>query len=130
MEHKKEYLKFAESLKLNQKAELYNNDGESLISSIYTDLFPENAINDKINLPNTTIVIGRKGTGKSTIFQKSINDQLSIKTVFPLYLDVKTIYDRATPTLQYEDKTYISKDELTKFLLYKNFIKNLTFISK
>lgn len=123
MEHKKEYLKFAESLKLNQKAELYNNDGESLISSIYTDLFPENAINDKINLPNTTIVIGRKGTGKSTIFQKSINDQLSIKTVFPLYLDVKTIYDRATPTLQYEDKTYISKDELTKFLLYKNFLK-------
>lgn len=125
MEHKKEFLAFSESLKLNQKAELFDNQGNSIIDGIYTDLFPENAVNDKINLPNTTILIGRKGTGKSTIFQKSINDQLNTKTTFPLYLDVKTIYDRATPTLQYEDKTYVSKDELTKYLLYKNFLKEI-----
>ncbi|NDV66911.1 hypothetical protein [Bacteroides sp. 224] len=125
MEYKKEFLKFAESLKLNQKAELLDDEGNNLINDIYTDLFPENAVNDKINLPNTTVIIGRKGTGKSTIFQKSINDQISNNKVFPLYLDVKTIYDRATPTLQYEDKTYVSKNELTKFLLYKNFLKEV-----
>ena len=78
-----------------------------------------------MNLPNTTIIIGRKGTGKSTIFQKSINDQISNKKVFPLYLDVKTIFDKATPTLKYENEIYVSKDELTKFLLYKNFLKEI-----
>ena len=125
MEHIKEFFHFSESLKLNQKAELNNDDGKSLISDVYTDLFPNNAVNDKVNLSNTTIIIGRKGTGKSTIFQKSIEDQHKSNKIFPIYLDVKTIYDRATPTLQYEDSSYISKNEIMKFLLYKNFIKEV-----
>ncbi|WP_313532029.1 hypothetical protein [Sphingobacterium multivorum] len=125
MESIREFLEFTESLKLNQKAEIFDKGGKSLINNLYTDLFPENAINDKVNLANSTIIIGRKGTGKSTIFQKSINDQILNKNVFPLYLDVKTIYDRATPTLKYENDIYISKDEVTKFLLYKNFLKEI-----
>lgn len=125
MENIKEFLTFSESLKLNQKAELSDEDGNSLISDVYTDLFPNNAVNDKVNLANTTILTGRKGTGKSTIFQKSIEDQIKNKNVFPLYLDVKTIYDRATPTLMYDNSSYISKNEITKFLLYKNFLKEI-----
>lgn len=121
----KEFSRFSESLKLNQKAELINEDGENLINDFYTDLFPNSAVKDKVNLSNTTILIGRKGTGKSTIFQKSMIEQISQSSVLPLYLDVKTIYDRATPILSYENETYISKDELTKYLLYKNFIKEI-----
>jgi hypothetical protein len=125
MDHIKEFLDFSESLKLNQKAELSDSKGNSLISEVYTDLFPNNAVNDKVNLPNTTVIVGRKGTGKSTIFQKSIEDQIKNKNVFPLYIDVKTIYDRATPTLVYDNSSYISKNEITKFLLYKNFLKEI-----
>ena len=125
MENIKEFSNFAESLKLNQKAELLDDKGISLINDFYTDLFPNNAVNDKVNYGNTTILIGRKGTGKSTIFQKSMYDQMSGTKVLPLYLDVKTIYDRATPVLNYENEIYISKDELTKYLLYKNFIKEV-----
>jgi hypothetical protein len=121
----KEFFEFSESLKLNQKAELSDIKGNSIISEVYTDLFPNNAVNDKVNLPNTTVIIGRKGTGKSTIFQKSIEDQIQNRNVFPLYLDVKTIYDRATPTLSYENTSYVSKNEITKFLLYKNFLKEI-----
>ena len=121
----KEFSRFSESLKLNQKAELLNEDGDNLINDFYTDLFPNSAVKDKVNLSNTTILIGRKGTGKSTIFQKSMIEQINQSTVLPLYLDVKTIYDRATPILKYENETYISKDELTKYLLYKNFIKEI-----
>jgi hypothetical protein len=125
MKNIKEFSDFAESLKLNQKAELVNDKGINLIQEIYTDLYPNNAVNDKVNFSNTTILIGRKGTGKSTIFQKSISDQMVGNQILPLYIDVKTIYDRATPALQYENETYISKDELTKYLLYKNFIKEI-----
>lgn len=121
----KEFFKFAESLKLNQKAELSNDKGLSLISLVYTDLFPNNAINDKVNLPNTTIIIGRKGTGKSTIFQKSIEDQYKLRTAFPIYIDIKTIFDKATPTLDYKQDQYISNREITKFLIYKNFLKEV-----
>lgn len=121
----KEFSRFSESLKLNQKAELINEDGENLINDFYTDLFPNSAVKDKVNLSNTTILIGRKGTGKSTIFQKLMIEQINQSSVLPLYLDVKTIYDRATPILKYENETYISKDELTKYLLYKNFIKEI-----
>lgn len=121
----KEFLKFAESLKLNQKAELTDHKGASLISLVYTDLFPNNAINDKVNLPNTTIIIGRKGTGKSTIFKKSIEDQFNSKTAFPIYVDVKTIFDKATPTLDYNQEQYISNKEITKYLIYKNFLKEV-----
>ena len=84
----KEFSQFAESLKLNQKAELLNDDGENLINDFYTDLFPNDAVKDKVNLSNTTILIGRKGTGKSTIFQKSMIEQINQSTVLPLYLDV------------------------------------------
>jgi len=125
MKNIKDFLNFSESLKLNQKAELFDAKGKNLITDFYTDLFPNNAVNDKVNLSNTTVIIGRKGTGKSTIFQKSMIDQISNCNVLPLYLDVKTIYDRATPSLKYENETYISKDELTKFLLYKNFLKEI-----
>lgn len=125
MENIKEFSNFAESLKLNQKAELLDEKGINLIKDFYTDLFPNNAVNDKVNFNNTTIIIGRKGTGKSTIFQKSMSDQMNGSHTLPLYLDVKTIYDRATPVLKYENEDYISKDELTKYLLYKNFIKEV-----
>lgn len=125
MDNIKEFLAFAESLKLNQKAELFNEKGKSIIKDIYTDLFPNNAVNDKVNLSNTTILTGRKGTGKSTIFLKSIEDQIKNQKVFPIYLDIKTIYDRATPTLNYENSSYISKSDITKYLLYKNFLKEI-----
>lgn len=121
----KEFFKFSESLKLNQKAEFSDSKGLSLISLVYTDLFPNNAINDKVNLPNTTIIIGRKGTGKSTIFQKSIEDQYASRTAFPIYIDIKTIFDKATPTLDYKEDQYISNKEITKFLIYKNFLKEV-----
>lgn len=125
MDNIKEFSNFSESLKLNQKAELLDEDGVNLIDRFYTDLFPNNAVNDKVNLPNTTVLVGRKGTGKSTIFQKSMSDLMKGSQVLPIYLDVKTIYDRATPVLNYENQLYISKDELTKYLLYKNFIKEV-----
>ena len=99
MDNIKEFLTFSESLKLNQKAELFDDKGKSIIKDIYTDLFPNNAVNDKVNLSNTTILTGRKGTGKSTIFLKSIEDQIKNQKVFPIYLDIKTISIEPLPLL-------------------------------
>lgn len=118
------YLEFAESLKLVRNEYLEDNNSKNLINEIYTDPLPNNGVISKINLPRTTIVVGRKGTGKSTIFQKSIKDISKKKDILCLYIDVKTLYDNSTPII-IDNKSIISSEEMTKYLMYLSFIKQL-----
>ena len=74
---KENFLQCIESLKKYRRAELERGD-ENLIEKLYTDLLPDNYILKKSLLRNTTFLIGRKGTGKSTIFlmiEKDIEKQ-------------------------------------------------------
>lgn len=120
MERKNNFLLFANSLKLIRRAEI-EHDGENIIDEIYTDLLPNEGILQQVNLPRTSILKGRKGTGKSTIFQKSIADMRGNKDVITVYIDVKTLFDSATPTLAGTLTTEMS-DEIKKYLIYKNFL--------
>lgn len=98
MKNINEFLEFATSLKLIRSAEIEKN-GKDIIDAVYTDLLPENGVLQMVNLPRTSILKGRKGTGKSTIFDKSQKDMLSNSEVITIYIDVKTLYDNATPIL-------------------------------
>lgn len=119
------YLEFAESLKLVRNENLEDARGNKIIDDIYTDLLPQNGIINKVNLPRTTILIGRKGTGKSTIFQKSIKDKEKIKDDICLYIDVKTLYDNSTPKISVVDTNTFSTEELKQYLIYKNFVNEI-----
>ena len=118
------YLKLSESLKLIQKAKIDDN-GMDLIDDIYTDMLPQNGILKKTNLPRTTIISGRKGTGKSTIFQKSIKEIDKDINIIPIYIDVKTMFDSATPNLGQAAQNKNLSDEITKYLVYSSFIKSI-----
>lgn len=120
MNNQTDFLKFATSLKLVRKAKI-EHDGKNVIDELYTDLLPNDGILQQVNLPRTSILKGRKGTGKSTILQKSIADMIQNKDVITVYIDVKTLYDGATPTLNTAIETPIST-ELKKYLIYKNFL--------
>lgn len=120
MNNQTDFLKFATSLKLVRKA-IIEHDGKNVIDEIYTDLLPNDGVLQQVNLPRTSILKGRKGTGKSTILQKSIADMIQNKDVITVYIDVKTLYDGATPTLNTAIETPIST-ELKKYLIYKNFL--------
>jgi len=117
------FLQFAESLKLVRKADI-EKDNENIIDLVYTDLLPNNGILSKANLPRTSILMGRKGTGKSTIIQKSMHDLARNNTVIGIYIDVKTLYDSATPKLLVDEADSLSNisSEITKYLIYKNFL--------
>ena len=117
MNNQTDFLKFATSLKLVRKA-IIEHDGKNVIDEIYTDLLPNDGVLQQVNLPRTSILKGRKGTGKSTILQKSIADMIQNKDVITVYIDVKTLYDGATPTLNTAIETPIST-ELKKYLIYK-----------
>lgn len=120
METQNDFLMFANSLKLIRRAEI-EHDGENIINEIYTDLLPNEGILQQVNLPRTSILKGRKGTGKSTIFQKSIADMKGNKDVITVYIDVKTLFDSATPTLS-DTLTAEMSEEIKKYLIYKNFL--------
>lgn len=123
MTEKTKFLDFAESLKLVRQTRIEDFIEDKNIDDIYTDLLPNNGIINKLNLPRTTLLIGRKGTGKSTIFQKSQKDLVSNKKCISIYIDVKSLFDNSTPDIPEEAKT-LSID-YHKYLLYSNLIKEI-----
>ncbi|WP_413512154.1 hypothetical protein [Myroides odoratus] len=123
MKDNQRFLEFAESLKLVRKTRIEDFIEDKNIDDIYTDLLPNNGIINKLNLPRTTLLVGRKGTGKSTIFQKSQKDLISNKKCISIYIDVKSLYDNSTPDIP-EDAKKLSID-FHKYLLYSNLVKEI-----
>jgi len=121
----------AESLKLYRRADLQNeDDGSSLIDEIYVDPLPENQVINTIIKPNTTFLVGRKGTGKSTIFQKLQSELRKSKSKTSAYIDIKTVFESSQfdPALILKLQQYshsLPQETLEKLLLYKAFIKQI-----
>jgi hypothetical protein len=93
--HTQEILKaFADatqSLKLYRRAELRDENTDApLIEHLYVDPLQNNAVLEMMMRPNTTLVIGRKGTGKSTVFQRAQYEIRKNKRHLSAYIDIKT----------------------------------------
>jgi hypothetical protein len=86
----------AQSLKLYRRAELLNEAGNKpIIENLYVDPLPDNQVLATILRPHTTFVIGRKGTGKSTIFQRAQYAIRQQKHATSAYIDIKTVYEQS-----------------------------------
>jgi hypothetical protein len=84
----------AHPLKLYRRAELTNEqDGRPLVEALYVDPLPNNGVLATTLRSNTTFIIGRKGTGKSTIFPRAQHEIRKAKDRISVYLDVKTIFE-------------------------------------
>jgi len=59
-----------ESLKRSQRAELVDEENNSVLEELYVDPFEGNMVINNMMNDQTTLLIGRKGTGKSTIINK------------------------------------------------------------
>jgi energy-coupling factor transporter ATP-binding protein EcfA2 len=122
---KKLYNDLVESLKRHQRAELLNEDNESLIEQLYTDPFEGNAVLNAMLNDQTTLLIGRKGSGKSTIINRFQYDIRKIKDKISLYIDVRTIFSRSKDSVETSNANALSGEEQVKFSLYSNFIKKI-----
>ena len=96
---KNEFLKAVDTLKLYRRAELVDEIGQELISDLYVDPLPDNHVLRTVLRPNTTFLIGRKGTGKSTIFQMAQESLTRDKHATWAYIDIKTLYESSTAEL-------------------------------
>lgn len=124
-EDKDRFFNAIESLKKYRRADLLDEKGRNLLEKLYTDLLPNDHILNKSIKENTTFLIGRKGTGKSTIFLR-IEQELRKKDHFlPCYLDVKTIYESAQTDYISIDyiSDYLPEKALRKYLIERSFLQ-------
>lgn len=127
-ERLKGFANAAQSLKLYRRAELVDEQsGAQLIDELYVDPLPENAVLTAILKPNTTFLIGRKGTGKSTIFQKAQAEIRQRGASISTYVDIKTTFEESqvdTSVLDNlpSDSLVMSQKSIEKLLLYRGFL--------
>ncbi|WP_455905570.1 hypothetical protein [Microbacterium sp.] len=87
------FRKAADSLRLYRRADLRSDSGEELIEALYVDPLPNEHVLQTLLLPRTTFLVGRKGTGKSTIFQRAQQVLRSRADVATAYVDIKSVYE-------------------------------------
>jgi hypothetical protein len=116
-----------ESLKKYRRADLIDEKGRNLLKELYTDLLPNDYILKKSLKENTTFLIGRKGTGKSTIFLRLEQELREKKGYLPCYMDVKTIYESSQTKLSRikEVENLLSADIIEKYLIERSFIQSV-----
>ncbi len=76
----------------------------------------------------TTLLIGRKGTGKSTIINRFQHEIRKTKDKLSLYVDVKSIYIQAkdsSPQLTDTGYNILSQNEKEKYFIYIEFLKKI-----
>jgi len=123
------FMELVDSLKKYERAEL-NYDNENRVEELYTDPINNNFILNIMTKKQTTLLVGRRGTGKSTIINRFQHEIRKNKKQLSLYLNVKSIYTQASEN-HYEsmencaDKRIFNEKDRTKFLLYVAFLKNI-----
>lgn len=94
--NREKFSKIAESLRQYRRAELkdFERDvGSKPIDQLYVDPLPGSAVLNSVLSSNTTFLLGRKGTGKSTVFAKAQSKLRARKDIVSVYIDVKSLYD-------------------------------------
>jgi len=92
------FLKISDTLRQYRRAELkdFEEDlGTDPLSKLYCDPLPGDGILNTVTSSNTTFILGRKGTGKSTVFARAQSKYRSKKSSIPVYIDVKSLNDLA-----------------------------------
>ncbi len=125
---KKTFAKIAESLRQYRRADLsdFEDDlGAHPVDKLYVDPLPDDGILGMVLSSNTTFVLGRKGTGKSTIFSRAQSIIRDKGQNISIYIDVKALYDllgeSGVPVSRIEDRN-ISAEVLREHLLRKAFL--------
>lgn len=125
-EQKNGFFEAVESMKKYRRADLIDEKGRSLLEKLYTDPLPNELVLKQAILNNTTFFIGRKGTGKSTIFLRLEQELRKKENYLSCYLDVKTIYEKSQS--QYSTiskvKEVVPEELLNKYLIERTFIQN------
>ncbi|NLI27563.1 MAG: MarR family transcriptional regulator [Acetobacter sp.] len=123
------FAKAAHSLKLYRRADLRDDvTDKSLIRKLYVDPLQNDAVLETMLRDSTTFLIGRKGTGKSTVFLRAQHELRATPNSASAYVDIKTVYEAADvdptiPSQLAEAGLALREHDLKRVLLYRGFIR-------
>ncbi len=127
--NKEKFLSTIDTLKLYRRAELLDDQGKRLIKDLYVDPLPDEHVLRTVLRPNSTFLIGRKGTGKSTIFQRAQESLDENKNATWAYIDIKTLFESSTSDIlgipAVSDENTLSQNSIQKLYVFKSFVIEL-----
>lgn len=124
------FARIAESLRQYRRAELKDFEeelGGKPVSALYVDPLPNDAVLNSVLSGNTTFLLGRKGTGKSTVFAKAQSILRERTDLLSTYMDVKSLCDMIDAT---EIPTYSLGDTEIDPGIYRAHMLRKVFLSK
>ena len=122
------FARIAESLRQYLRADLkdFEEDiGSNPVDQLYVDPLQSDAVLTTVISSNTTFLLGRKGTGKSTIFAKAQSDIRKRKDIISVYVDIKGLYElisSSEPAITLTADANISLEVYKAHMLRKNFL--------
>lgn len=121
---KDKFVSAIDTLKLYQRAELLDEKGRRLIKKLYVDPLPNDHILKTVLRPHSTFLIGRKGTGKSTIFQRAQEEIDNNKNATWAYIDIKSLYESSTTDIvgAFPEHSSLSIEAVRKIYVFRSFI--------
>ena len=126
MDKHEKFLRLVDSLRLYRRANIKDGD-KNLIEDLYVDPLNGDLILKAMLKPHTTLLIGRKGTGKSTIINRFQYEIRKKDNEIALYIDVNSVYDSAknSSLLPKEIIKDIPETTLMTFYMYREFISSV-----
>jgi ATPase subunit of ABC transporter with duplicated ATPase domains len=128
---KNNFYRAADSLRKYRRAELVDDEtGRSTLAELYCDPLPAQGLSNRINSSNTTLIVGRKGTGKSTVFQKLQHDVRKSNDRLTAYIDIKTIWDSSQVDVGLQERVAaidfaLPPATIQRMLMYRTFLSNV-----
>lgn len=125
------FSKAASSLKLFSRAELNDEKNRSLIEKLYVDPLPNDLVFKTLLGDNTTFIVGRKGTGKSTVFQRVQHEiRKNRRPIISAYMDIRNVFESSQVDQGVPEKVdgydgALTPAQIQKLLLYKRFFRTL-----
>jgi len=122
------FLKMTVSLSRYRRAELKDEStNENLIEELYVDPLENDLILKTMLQNNTTLLIGRKGTGKSTIINRFQHEIRKKDNKLSLYIDVKALFEQSKKSSFSTNnlESSLTEEDIERLNLYKDFIKKV-----
>jgi hypothetical protein len=121
------FLELTDSLSKYRRAELKSVTGQNIIEELYVDPLDNDLVLKSMLKNNTTLLIGRKGTGKSTIINRFQHEIRKSKNRLSLYIDVKALFEQTKKSYFNinNSELHLSPDDLDKLSLYVFFIEKV-----
>lgn len=109
------------SLMQSGRPDVIDEKRNIITPDVYVDLFRNNYVLRQVLDDNHTLLKGRRGTGKSTIFVKA-EDHIkgNINDALPIYINLQTCYEEIRTS-----NSDIKNSDLTNLTTYKNFLTEI-----